>query len=191
MRRIKTRRNRGGRGGGLVADIGSMVNDSFGGLMSRYVNPMVQRAIEINLCKCDQKTLDMIGPRVQIVKQQIRQILDDFAGKINERSVGLILNIVKAVPFLGIIVVGIEELFTLGLTAENAREVYQKIMGYVNQVSQSVYNLKQQTRFPVKTGGKKHEQILERTIQSIQDFDETTYHPLKIHIRSNTKKNRK
>ena len=178
----KTRRNGGlVRGGGLVADVKNIVNDSFAGLMSTYVNPMVQRAIEMNLCKCDQQTLDMIGPRVQLVKQQIRQVLDDFAGKINERSVGLILNIVKAVPFLGIIVVGIEELFALGLTAENARQVYQKIMGYVNQVSQSVYNLKQQTRFPVKVGGKKHEKILERTIQSIQDFDETTHRPLHSH----------
>ena len=133
------------------------------------------------------------------------------------------MNIAKAVPFLGIFIVGIEELIRGAVTAENARGVYTQLMQYVNQISQKIEDLKSAQKFasvsmpsvptlasanrltsatalaklprtPFQRGGgkrRKHEDILERTIDSMREFDETTHSPLQIHIRNNTRKNRK
>ena len=154
------------------------------------------------------------------VKAQVREVLSKFAGQINRFSVESILNIAKAVPFLGIFIVGIEELIRGAVTAENARGVYTQLMQYVNQISQKIEDLKAAQRFasasipsmptvptlasatalaklprtPFQRGGgkrRKHEDILERTIDSMREFDETTHSPLQIHIRNNTRKNRK
>lgn len=213
---------------GVISQVSTYINDTMGDIMSTRVNPMIQRAIEMQLCKCDQKTLDMLAPEMENVKAQVREVLSKFAGQINRFSVESILNIAKAVPFLGIFIVGIEELIRGAVTAENARGVYTQLMQYVNQISQKIEDLKAAQKFasasmpsmptvptlasatasatssatalaklprtPFQRGGgkrRKHEDILERTIDSMREFDETTHSPLQIHIRNNTRKNRK
>jgi hypothetical protein len=209
---------------GIISEVSTYINDTMGDIMSTRVNPMIQRAIEMQLCKCDQKTLDMLAPEMENVKAQVREVLSKFAGQINRFSVESILNIAKAVPFLGIFIVGIEEIIRGAVTAENARGVYTQLMQYVNQISQKIEDLKAAQRFasmpsmptvptltsanrlasasalaklprtPFQRGGgkrRKHEDILERTIDSMREFDETTHSPLQIHIRNNTRKNRK
>lgn len=185
---------------GIISEATAYINDTMGDIIATRVNPMLQKAIEMQLCKCDQKTLNMIGPEMEKLKIKAREILSKFAGEVNEFSVRLILNLMKAIPFLGIVIVGVQELIGTAVTAENAKGVYDKLMGYVHNISAKVQQIKaaqQMAATNIQRGGGKnrklrnHEQILERTINSMKEFDETTHSPLNIHIRCNTKKRRK
>ena len=124
----------------------SLIDDAMGSIMATQVNPMVQKMIESQLCKCDQATLNLIGPEMDQVKIKVNQILSEFAGKINEFSVRLVMNMMKAIPFLGIFVVGVEEMVSGAITANNARLVYDRLMGYVHGVSAKIQQLKEQMK---------------------------------------------
>ena len=187
----------------------TFIDNAMGSIMATQVNPMIQKMIETQLCKCDQATLNLIGPEMDQVKIKVNQILSEFAGKINAFSVRLVMNMMKSIPFLGIFVAGIEEMVSGAITANNARLVYNRLMDYVHGISAKVQHLKDQmktaenltlpplpSRVPTLKGGRrstsrKHNKLLERAINSIKEFDETTHYPMHIHIRHNTKKRHK